>query len=546
MACIGAQPETEVRRSAKLLFTDSAARTFLLISLLTIATFALYYQVHTHPWSDLDDHVYVVDNVHLHRLNLATIWWSVRVLNYANWIPLSWLSHALDYQFFGANPAGHHLVNVLVHALNAILVFWVLKRATGATARSFMVAALFVVHPLNVEPVVWIAERKTVLSMLFFLLTLAAYRWYAREPRVSRYLLVFVLFGLGLAAKSQVITLPCVLLLWDYWPLQRMVTPWRDPAAADLPWTVFPQKSFSCLVKEKLPLLIPCVFDAALTIYAQKSVRIGLMPPLSLRLKNAVFSYWLYIRQAFWPSGMGPESPQMGRFVSAWEIIAILALLIAISAAVVAARRHRYLPVGWFWFLGMLVPMVGILQPSQQGSADRFVYEAYLGIFMIVCWGTADWARQRHVSRAWLAGGSAIVLLALTIVSNRQIGYWKDSFTLWKHAAEVNKYNWLAQDNVGGYLLDRGKPLEAMEHFQRGVAINPDNGFGNMHIGYYEQATGDLPGAIAHYQHALKDQSLPDEARALIWRDMGVAYRNLGDRAKALECFQRSASFGAR
>lgn len=544
MASIGTQPKKEFRRVRSFLSTDSAAQTFLLILLLAIATFALYYQVHAHPWSHLDDYVYVVDNVRLHSLNWGTVWWSVRVLNYANWIPASWLSHALDYHFFGPNPAGHHLVNVLLHALNAILVFWVLKRATGATARSFMVAALFVVHPLNVEPVVWIAERKTVLSMLFFLLTLAAYRWYAREPRVSRYLVVFLLFGFALAAKSQVITLPCVLLLWDYWPLQRMNTPWREPAAA-VPPPAIPRRSFSWLVMEKLPLLVPCFCDAALTIYAQKSVRIGLMPPLNLRLKNAAFSYWLYIRQAFWPSGMGPESPQMGRFVSAWEVLAILALLVAISAAVVVGRRYRYLPVGWFWFLGTLVPMVGILQPSQQGSADRFVYQAYLGLFIIVCWGIADLARQRHLSRAWLASASAAALLALTVVSNRQIGYWKDGCTLWKHAAEANQYNWVAQDNFAGCLQGQGKPLEAKEHFLRAVAINPDDGRGGMHIAYYEQATGDLQGAIARYQHALKDRSLSDETRALIWRDMGVAYRGLGDRTKALECFQKSASLSA-
>ncbi len=546
MASIGAQPQSEFPGKRRFLETDSTARTFLLISLLTIATFALYYQVHTHPWSGLDDHVYIVDNVHLHTLNWKTVWWSVREMNYANWIPVSWLSHAIDYQLFGANPAGHHMVSVLLQALNAILVFWVLKRATGATARSFMVAALFAVHPMNVEPVVWIAERKTMLSMLFFLLTLAAYRWYVRKPRDGRYIAVFLLFGLGLAAKSQIITLPCVLLLWDYWPLQRMDTPWREPATAHPPATVFPRKSFSWLVMEKLPLLVLCLFDAVLTIYTQKSVRSGLMPPLSLRLKNAIFSYWLYIRNVFWPSGMGPESPQMGKFVSTWEVLAILALLVGISVAVVAFRRHRYLPVGWFWFLGTLVPMVGILQPSQQGSADRFVYQAYLGVFIMVCWGIADLAQQRHISRAWLAGASAMVLLALAIVSYRQIGYWKDEYTLWKHAAEVNKYNWIAQDNYAVCLRAQQKPLEALEYLYRAAAVNPDDAYSNSEIGYYEQAIGDLPGAVSHYQRALNDRTLADDRRALLWRNLGVAYRDLGDHAKAVECFRHSASYPPR
>lgn len=538
MAPIITKPATELESATSL--RRPYFRSALLSLLLVSATVALYYKVRTHPWSELDDRLYVVDNVNLHELNWKTVWWSFTALNYANWIPLSWLSHAVDYHFFGDDPAGHHLVSVAFQALNVVLVFWVLRRATGYTARSFMVAALFAVHPLNVEAVVWIAERKTLLSMVFFLLTLGAYHWYARDPKLSRYNLVFVLFAMGLAAKSQVITLPCVLLLWDYWPLQRMETPWRE-AAGNPPYTIFSRKTIPWLIKEKVPLLLLGAYDAMLTVFSQKSVRVGLMPPLSLRLKNAIFSYWLYLKKAFWPSGMAPELPQMGRFVSFWQIAGILLLLIAISGLVIAARRHRYLPVGWFWFLGTLVPMVGLLQPSQQGSADRFVYQAYLGLFVMVCWGLSDAAKQHSVSPAWLAAISVVVLLALASVANRQIDYWKNECSLWAHAAQVNNYHWLAQDNLGACLVRQGNRPEAMQHFFLAESINPDDGVSKMEISFDDLTAGKIQEAITVGSQALLDHNLHDNQRKLIWEVMGTAYRKLGDVSMANECFRQAA-----
>jgi protein O-mannosyl-transferase len=246
------KPQVDNSAGSKFFLADSPLRTFLLGLLLASVTIAVYYQVHSHPFADMDDNLYLVNNAHLHHgLDWTTVWWSVRTFNMANWIPLCWLTFAAEYPFFGSNPAGYHIVNLLLHAGNVFLVFWMLKRATGYTARSFMVAALFALHPMNVEPVVWIAELKTTLSMTFFLLALDAYRWYARKPRLTRYALLFVLFGLGLAAKSQIITLPCVLLLWDYWPLQR-VFPDRQSASSP---SQYPPKQLSTLILEKIPLL---------------------------------------------------------------------------------------------------------------------------------------------------------------------------------------------------------------------------------------------------------------------------------------------------
>jgi protein O-mannosyl-transferase len=520
--------------------SEIRSRTFLWGIFLAVATVAVYYPARSHPFCNLDDYFYLVDNAHLHSgWDWATIWWSFRAFNYANWIPLTWLSYALEYPFFGSNPAGYHTVNILLHALDVVLLFWVLKRATGRGGRSFMVAALFALHPMNVEPVVWIAERKTVLSMVFFLLALEAYRWYARAPGLRRYVLVLLFCGMAMAAKPQVITLPFLLLLWDYWPLQRMLPSSRSSLEAAS--TLYPPRSFSSLIKEKLPLLFLSAVDAVLTLYTQKSVRLGLMPPFSLRFKNAVFSYWLYIKKAFWPSGMAPEYPQLGRDVSWWQVFGVLFLLIAITALVVWFRRKRYLPVGWLWFVGALVPMIGLLQAAQQGMADRFVYQAYLGLFFIVCWGTADWAEQHAISVRRLASVSAVVLLALTMVTHRQIGYWKDKFTLWSHATQVVNHHWIAEDNLGVYLMEQGKPADALTHFFRASAINPDDGVSNRFIGFYEQTLGNQQEAIVRYSRALRDYTLIGDDRAQVWRNLAVAYRDVGDMEKSREYYEKWA-----
>lgn len=544
MAPIGLKPRVQTRSQSGFLFTDSRARSFLLGFLLAIGTIALYAPVHNHPFFNLDDYLDVVDNAHIHHgLDWQTIKWSFTALDMANWIPLSWISHAIDYSMFADNPAGHHDMNVLFHALDAVLLFWVLKRATGYTARSFMVAALFAIHPMNVEAVAWIAERRSVLSMLFFLLALGAYRWYAEDPNDRRYTVVALLFAFGLLAKPQVITLPFVLLLWDYWPLQRM---FPGAPSSSSPVSQFPAQSFSALLKEKVPLLGLCVADAVFTVYAQGSVRPGLMPPLSSRLKNAIFSYMLYVKKAFWPSGMVPELPHLGDSLRAWQVMGALLFLLAITALVLVGRKYRYLPVGWFWFVGMLVPMIGILQAGRQGMADRFGYNPYIGLFIMVCWGVADWAQQRRVSVAWLAGASAVVLLALSMVTYRQIGYWGDNLTLWMHGLQTVPNDWEAEVNVGIQLQERGKLADAMTHYFRASAMNPHEGMSNMMVGYYEQQRGDFRGAITHYEGALSDYNVPFLQRAQILQNMAVCYRELGDLQKARECLEKEATYRSK
>jgi len=520
---------------------------FLLGLLLASATLALYFPVHHHPFVNYDDDEYVTDNVHV-KAGLAgeTIAWAFTTYDAANWHPLTWLSHALDYQLFQLDPAGHHDTNLLLHALNVALLFWILWQATGYPGRSLMVAALFALHPINVESVVWVAERKNLLSMLFFLLALGAYRWYARQPRVGRYAAVALLYILGLMSKPQVITLPFVLLLWDYWPLRRMAI--RDEKSTDAsePAAIFPQRSFSWLVKEKLPLFALSAVSAVITMRAQRLGGINTDVSLFTRLANAVVSYARYLGQAFWPARLAPIYPHPGSSLRAWEIAAALLLLLAITALVVAGRRYRYLLVGWLWFVGTLVPMIGLVQVGRQAMADRYAYLPFVGLFIMICFGLAGWADQRHIARAWQAGLSVAVLLALAVVTHRQIDYWDDNVRLWTHTVQVTSGNYLAEDNLGKALEAEGKPQEAMPHYARAAEIEPSYVFAHIHIGVNEHQQGDLQKAIEQYQEVISltqnDLAHYAEVRHRVFANMASAYIGLGDFVHARACLESAVS----
>ena len=473
-------------------------------------------------------------------MQLDTVQWAFTTFDAANWHPITWLSHALDYQLFQLNPAGHHDTNVLLHVCNVLLLFWLLWQATGYAGRSLMVAALFALHPINVESVAWVSERKNLLSMLFFLLALVAYRWYVREPRFGRYLAVAVLFALGLMAKPQIITLPFVLLLWDYWPLRRMF------AASTGVSSPTGQKSFLWLVKEKLPLFALSAVSALITMRAQRAG--GAMPlvkyPLSMRLSNAIVSYVRYIGKAFWPTRFSPMYPHPGFSLMWWQVSAALLLLLAVTALVAANwRRRPYLPVGWFWFLGTLLPMVGLVQVGNQGLADRYAYLPFVGLFIMICWGVAELAQQWHMPVAAQAGLSTAALLVLAAITQRQITYWSSNVSLWSHALQVTSNNWVAEDNLGGALLDQGQMEDAIPHFFRAAAIFPGDSVSNLNIGVYEQQHGNLTEALEHYKKVVSGTRNP-KVRAKAYRNMGYVYRDLGDPVRSRECFQAAESLG--
>ena len=536
-------PETGVSASR------NKMRPWILALVLAVATVALYFPVSHHPFVNYDDDAYVTENAHVQSgLNWNTVRWAFTTYEFVNWHPLTWISHALDCQMFQLDPGGHHETSVVLHALNTLLLFWVLLRATGSPGPSLVVAALFALHPINVESVAWIAERKNLLSTLFFLLALGAYRWYAREPRVTRYAAVAALFALGLMAKPQVITFPFVLLLWDYWPLQRMVADRTETSSENL--ATVPAKSFSWLILEKVPLFAICLASAVITLRAEHTggTLSGIyFHPFSVRLQNAILSYVRYVGKAFWPSGLALYYPYpSGDLLVLWQVIAAFAFLLAVSALVIASRRRRYLLVGWLWFLGTLVPMIGLRQVGIQAMADRYAYLSFIGLFIMVCWGVAEWARQRHISSANLAVVSAVALVALAVMTHRQLAYWDDNVTLWSHAVAVTNNNYMAEDHLGGALLADGQLEVAMPHFYRAVSINPDDPDSNLNIGGYEQQQRNFPQAIAQYKKvvsATEDSAVVDAVvRAKAFNNMGYSYRELGDLPHARESFEAAVA----
>jgi tetratricopeptide (TPR) repeat protein len=502
-----------------------------------IATVILYSPVNSHPFANYDDADYVFDNLHVRSgLHWNTLTWAFTTFAAANWHPLTWLSHATDVKLFQLNPGRHHDVNLLLHALNVLLLFWVLQQATGYAGRSAMVAALFALHPVNVESVAWIAERKNVLSMLFFLLALGAYRWYALKPHAGRYSVVALLYTMGLLCKPQVITLPCVLLLWDDWPLGRMFPVEHESAA-----TVFPPKSFSDLVWEKVPLFALAAASAGITIKAQSSGGATSWYPVAIRIGNAIVSYMSYLEKAFWPARLAPMYPHPGYSLNPWHVAVALLILLAITALVMAGRRHRYLPVGWFWFLGTLVPMLGFKQVGSQAMADRYAYLPFIGLFIMVCWGVSDWTERRHLSTAWLAASCISVLVVLAVVSHRQIGFWSDHVTLWTHTLQVTSGNWQAENNLGMALLRRGRMDEAIPHFRAAAELDPSDAVSNMNIGIYEQSRGNAPLAIEQYKKAIKLTRNP-KLKAEAYNNLGYAYKDIGDLADAQQSLQMAVN----
>jgi tetratricopeptide (TPR) repeat protein len=507
------------------LFASPEKRNLVLGLLLVVATLALYNPVSHHAFVNYDDDRYVTENSHVRSgLRWDTIQWAFTTFDEANWHPLTWLSHALDCQMFGLNPAGHHYTNVLLHALNVLLLFLLLQRYTGFTGRSLMVAALFALHPVNVESVAWIAERKNLLSMLFFLLALGAYGNYARRPGIARYTLVAVLFALGLMAKPQVITFPFVLLLWDYWPLGRL------------------SAGFSKLLLEKLPLLGLSLVSAIVTVQAQTAggaVRSMAEYSFPIRLENAIVAYARYIGVMFWPSKLSPMYPHPGTSLAAWQVCGALLLLLAISALVIALRRKRYLIVGWLWFLGTLVPMIGLVQVGPQAMADRYAYLPFLGLFVMICWAAADWAEELHISIPWLIAPGLAILLALAVISHRTIGYWSDDLTLWSHALQVTNRNSFAEDSLGGALINAGRIEDAIPHFRNAVEIDPRDPVAHLNIGAYEQQQGQLENALGEYQKVLSLTS-DKRLRSNALGNSGSAHRRMGDPAHAKENYEEA------
>lgn len=509
-----------------------------LIVMLAIATFAVYSRTARNSFVNFDDPRYVSENRHVQQgLNRDTLRWAFTTTEEANWHPLTWLSHALDCQLFGLIPAGHHLTNALLHVMNTVLLFLILWRATGATGRSLFVAALFALHPMNVESVAWIAERKNVLSMLFFLLTLGAYGWYVRKPNVARYSAMAVLFALGLASKPMIVTLPFVLLLLDFWPLRR-ASGWSSPSAS------FPvsQAGFWKLALEKVPLIALAATSSIITMTVQHgAMERGV--PLMVRFTNAVYSYVMYLVRTFWPLHLAVLYPYEGYRLSGWVGLLCGLVLAGISFLIWHARSRPYLVVGWLWFLGTLVPMIGLVQVGDQGMADRYAYLPLIGIFVMLVWWGDEWARSRQVDSRWRSSAAGIVLAVLAVLTWRQIGTWKSSYALWTRAVEVTKDNYAAENYLGEAILltsfqSTGQRYseEAAVHFRNAVRLNPRDAMSRLNLGADLHEHGHLQEAVSQYMAALQLTQDPQIASKALM-DLGAAYREMKEYKKSRECY---------
>jgi Tfp pilus assembly protein PilF len=486
-------------------------RAELLICLfLGMATLVVYWQVRSFAFVNYDDGEYVIENQYVKDgLNYKSICWAFSSYHAANWHPITWLSHMLDIELYGLNPGAHHQTNVIFHLLNTLLLFFVFRKMTGGLWQSGFVAALFALHPLHVESVAWVAERKDVLSTFFWMLTMFSYVRYAAHPGINRYLPVVGFFILGLMAKPMLVTLPFVLLLLDYWPLRRM----QFNPSADDGYKSQKRSQGLLIFWEKIPLFSLAVASSVMTFLAQKSGgAVGSMElyPLTTRVVNALVAYVKYIGKMIWPANLAVFYPYSESFPG-WQIIGAGTLLGLITFAAIRSFRQRpWFVVGWLWFLGTLVPVIGLVQVGLQAMADRYTYIPLIGVFIIVAWGVPELLhRWRHKKK--LLGLTAIsVIIMLGITSWMQIGCWKNSQALFKHALDVTEKNYLAHNAFGNALKEQGKRDEAMRHYLSALEIKPDYAAPHYSMGHTLTEQGKLDDAINHFQKAL--QIKPDHA----------------------------------
>ncbi|MEI6703649.1 MAG: tetratricopeptide repeat protein [Deltaproteobacteria bacterium] len=474
------------------------------LALLLIAglTVAVYWQVLFSEFITYDDTDYVLKNQVVRQgLTLEGLIWSFTSFHAANWHPLTWLSHMLDVELFGLNPMGHHAISLLLHTLNSVLLCILLHSLTGFIGRSMFVAMLFAIHPLHVESVAWVAERKDVLSTLFWFLTMGAYVWYVRNPCLRRYLTVTVFFALGLMSKQMLVTLPLVLLLMDYWPLNRLSI-FKDEGEAD-------RSTFKTLLIEKIPLFVMSVAAALATILAQGAggaIRRGDEESATLLyFGNAFLSYVKYLRNMFWPIDLALFYPFEVSAVTALKVTGAVALLAALSALAIAQRRKRpYLLFGWFWFLITLLPVIGFIKVGAQAIADRYTYIPLIGLFLLLTWGVAEMEGKWRNGLLAARVGAAIAIVVLSLLSVGQVRYWKNSYSLFAHAVAVVERNWLAYNNMGILLSQHHRNDEAIFYFQKSVRINPNGTVGFKNLGNAYQMAGRSAEAIQAYREVVR------------------------------------------
>ena len=549
---------------------DTESRLVLVVSTcLILMILSVYWQVTGHEFTTYDDDVYVTKHHTIKNgLTLPAIGWAFTGTHGGNWHPLTSLSHMLDCQLYGLNPGMHHLTNVFFHMANTLLLFFVFRKMTDAIWKSAFVAALFAVHPLHVESVAWVAERKDVLSTFFWMLTMGAYAWYVKRPGIQRYLWVLICFGLGLMAKPMLVTLPFVLLLLDYWPLRRF-----DPeqstlknrteinkqevsdqnkgkpdntAAVEVEVIGEKSESYRCqwllirpLLWEKAPLFAMTVLLSVVTYMVQKAW--GAMSsiealPVTVRVANAFVAYFAYIGKMFWPVKLAVFYPHPG-LRPTWQILGAVFLLITVTSIVLwRARKSPYLALGWLWYAGTLVPVIGIVQVGAQAMADRYTYVPLIGLFIMAAWGIPELVKRLHYRKEVLLALSVFSLSGLCVVTWIQVGYWQDSITLFDHTLKVTEHNSLAYVNRGVAYRESGNHARAIEDFNRAIEINPRSPEAFYNRGVSLNSLGKFTRAIQDFNRVIKVK--PKISAAFSGR--GVSYDKLGHFGRAIEDFDRA------
>jgi tetratricopeptide (TPR) repeat protein len=480
------------------------SRTALICVVLASATFAAFEGVRSNDFVHFDDDKYITGNEYVQKgLSLESIKWAFTTRHQGNWHPLTWISHLIDVSIFGMKPAGHHLVSVGFHIASVILLFLLLKKITGAVWPSAFVAAVFGLHPLGVESVVWVAERKNVLSNFFAFLTIWAYLWYAQKPGLSRYPLIVVLFTAGLFSKSMLVTLPFVLILLDYWPIGRFsgLKGWR--------W-------FWRTIVDKSPLLAMSAAFCVVTYLAQLNAGATtdiVSLPIGLRVSNALISYVGYIGKVFYPTSLAALYPLDTNGYPLWKTWGCLLLLLLVTMVVILERhRRRFLLTGWLWYLGTLVPVVGLVQVGVQAMADRYMYLPGIGIYIIVAWLAGEASVKLRLPKIVPAITGAVILVALLLITRTQVGYWKDSESLFKHALDVTKNNYVMYNNYGESLRRKGRLDEAIENIRQALALNPGWVDAHEKLANVLQGKGLDAEAVPEFELVL--QARPDKIRA--------------------------------
>jgi hypothetical protein len=464
---------------------------------LATLTMIVYAPVRHYGFVDLDDPQYVSENPFVAGgLTWSGVKWAFTSIHASYWLPLIWLSHMLDVQLYGLNGGGHHVTNAVLHIANSILLFALLHRTTGALGRSAFVAALFAIHPLHVESVVWVTERKDVLSTLFLLLTVWTYVEYARRPTGGRYVLSLLFFVLGLMSKAMLVTLPFMLLLLDVGPLGRFtVTGWR---LSPIQRTTAYQ-----LVREKLPFLALAIAFAIATYITQQTTgavaSVGRIP-ITFRVGNAMVSYATYLANMVWPSRLALFYPYPLKLSPVVVAVSVLGLMATTVLVIRGLRRYPYLAVGWLWYLGSLVPVIGLIQAGDQARADRFTYVPLIGVFIMIAWGASDLVRRPRVLQAT----GVLVVVALAIVARVQVGHWRTNTELWEHALRVADESYVAHTNLGLALFARGDVDRSITEFRSALRLRPDFAEAHNDLGVALANRGDNDGAIEAFLNALR------------------------------------------